>query len=58
MSTPYKLPDDPRLKYLKVLSKIMPYMEKNKDGPGAGWFGEDWKQHVAYPQNPLRSIAD
>jgi len=58
MSTPYKLPDDPRLKYLKVLSKVMPYMEKNKDGPGAGWFGDDWKQHVAYPQNPLRSIAE
>ena len=34
MSTPYKLPDDPRLKYLKILSKVMPYMEKNKDGPG------------------------
>jgi carboxylesterase len=58
MSTPYKLPDDPRLKYVKFLSKIKPYMPKNKEGPGAGWFGEAWKQHVAYPQNPVRSVAE
>ena len=58
MSTPYKLPDDPRLKFIKLLSKINPYLEKNKQGPGAGWFGEAWKQHVAYPQNPLRSIGE
>lgn len=58
MSSPYKLPDDPRLKYLKILSKFQPYMPKNSEGPGAGWFGEAWKQHVAYPQNPVRSIGE
>lgn len=58
MSTPYKLPDDPRLPYLKIVSKVRPYMPKNKDGPGAGWFGDAWKQHVAYPANPVRSIAE
>lgn len=57
MSTPYKLPDDPRLPYLKILSKIRPYMPKSKR-PGEGWFGDAWKQHVAYPANPVRSIAE
>lgn len=58
LSTPCKLPDDPRLKYIKFLSRFQPYMDKNKEGPGAGWFGEAWKQHVAYPQNPVRSIGE
>lgn len=58
LSTPYKLPDDPRLKHLKLISKFKPYMPKNKEGPGAGWFGDAWKQHVAYPQNPVRCIAE
>lgn len=58
MSTPFKLPDDPRLKYIKLVSKAKPFMPKNKAGPGAGWFGDAWLQHVAYPQNPVRSIAE
>jgi len=59
MSTPYALPDDWRLKYVKLLSKIKPYMPKNKeDEPGSGWFGDAWKQHVSYPQNPLRSVGE
>lgn len=58
MSVPYALPDDWRLRYLKILSKFLPYMPKNKEGPGAGWFGDAWKQHVAYPANPVRSIGE
>lgn len=59
MSTPYKLPDDPRLKYLKPFSKVKPYMPKGKGEPGHGWFDkESWKQHVAYPENPVRCIAE
>ncbi len=57
MSTPYKLPDDWRLRYIKILAKIQPYMPKS-DSPGKGWFGDAWKQHVAYPANPVRSIGE
>jgi carboxylesterase len=34
-------------------------MPKGEGDPGSGWFDKDvWRQHVAYPQNPLRSIAE
>jgi carboxylesterase len=26
--------------------------------PNEGWFGDAWKQHVAYPANPVRSIGE
>lgn len=59
MSTPYRLPDDPRLRYIKLISKVKPFMPKGKGEPGADWFDqESWKQHVAYPQHPLRSVAE
>jgi len=59
MSTPYALPDDWRLKFIRILSIFQPYLPKNKDDhPGSGWFGDAWKQHVSYPQNPLRSVAE
>ncbi|MFN3742999.1 MAG: alpha/beta hydrolase [Anaerolineales bacterium] len=57
MATPYQLPDDPRLPYLKLLSKIRPYLPKGKH-PGEGWFSDGWKEHIAYPANPLRSLAE
>ncbi len=57
MSTPYKLPDDWRLRYVKLLSKIRPFMPKS-ERPNEGWFGDAWKQHVAYPANPVRSIGE
>jgi carboxylesterase len=58
MSTPYALPDDPRLKYVKLLSKLQPYLPKNDAEPGSGWFGDAWRQHVSYPQNPVRAIGE
>ncbi|MGD0612162.1 MAG: alpha/beta fold hydrolase [Anaerolineales bacterium] len=58
MSTPYDLPADPRLRMLGLLSWLTPYMPKGDDKPGEGWFGDAWKQHVSYPQNPLRSIGE
>jgi carboxylesterase len=58
MSTPYKLPDDPRLCHIEWLARLTPYMPKNNEDPGFGWFGDTWKEyHVSYPQNPLRSIG-
>jgi carboxylesterase len=59
MSTPYKLPDDPRLRHIDALSKIVTFMPKTEEAPGTGWFdNEAWKDHVSYPQNPLRSIGE
>jgi len=58
MSTPYKLPNNPLLKYAKLLSKFIPFISYGDGEPGAGWFGDAWKEHVCYPQNPVRSIAE
>jgi carboxylesterase len=59
MSTPYKLPDDPRLRHIEWLSKLTPFMPKSTEEPDAGWFDKPaFKDHVSYPQNPLHGIAE
>ncbi len=59
MATPYALPPDWRLNYTEWLSKFQPYLPKSSDPPGTGWFDQQaWKDHVSYPQNPLRSIGE
>jgi carboxylesterase len=59
LSTPYKLPDDPRLRHIEWISKIVSYMPKGDEEPGASWFDKDaWKDHISYPQNPVRSIGE
>lgn len=59
ISTLYKLPDDPRLRYIKWISRFMAFMPKSKEAPGAGWFDQEaWKDHVSYPQNPVLSIGE
>lgn len=58
MSTPYKLPDDPRLRHVDWIAKMIPYMPKSDEEPGASWFDKEaWRDHVSYPQNPVRSIG-
>ncbi len=58
LSTPYKLPDDPRLRHVDWIAKMIPYMPKSDEEPGASWFDKDaWKDHISYPQNPVRSIG-
>jgi esterase/lipase len=59
MSTPYKLPDYPLLRFARPFSWFMPYMPKGRGAPGEGWFDKDaYKQHVAYPKYPLRSAGE
>lgn len=61
MSTPYKLPGDPRLKFAKAMSVFIPFLAKppRSDDPGTGYFDQSlWDYHVSYPVNPLRSIAE
>jgi len=59
MSTPYKLPDDPRLRHIEWISKIAAFMPKSDEEPGAGWFDKEaWKGQISYPENPVRSIGE
>jgi carboxylesterase len=58
MSTPYKFPDDPRLRNIDWISRIIKYVPKSNEEPGASWFDKEaWKDHVSYPKNPVRSIG-
>ena len=58
MSTPYKLQDDPRLRHIDLIAKTIPFMPKGNGAPGDGWFDKEaWKDHISYPQNPVRSIG-
>jgi carboxylesterase len=53
MSTPYALPDDPRLPLIPILSWLMP---KVKKGP-PDWHNPDAaKDHIDYPYHPTRGI--
>jgi len=59
MSTPYELPHNPLMPFIRQISWFIPFMAKNKDAPGTGWFDQDvYRQHVAYPKNPVRSAAE
>ena len=59
MSTPYKLRDDARLRYIEWLSRFIPYLPKSKEPPGTGWYDQAaWREQVSYPQNPVRSIGE
>ena len=55
MSTPIKLPDDPRLPYLRWLSRLVPTVQK---GPPDWRDSEASRDHVHYPVYPSRSIAE
>lgn len=58
MSTPYKLPDDPRLRHIEWLSRIAAFVPKGPGEPGDGWFDKTAAaEHVSYPQNPLHAIG-
>lgn len=59
ISTPYQLPDDPRLAYIELISRFMKYLPKSTEAPGTGWFDKEaWKEHISYEQNPVRSISE
>lgn len=55
MSTPYALPDDPRLRFIKVLRWVTPRVPK---GPSDWRNLEAARDHVDYPAYPARAIAE
>ena len=62
ISTPYLLPNDSRNyspAFIKLYSYFVKYMPKSSEVPGSSWFDkESYKDHISYPQNPIRSIAE
>jgi len=62
MSTPYSLPKDPRnypVWFIKLYSHFIKYLPKSAEPPGATWFDKEaFEDHISYPQNPIRSIAE
>jgi esterase/lipase len=53
MSTPYSLPDDPRLPFIGILAWLVPKVGK---GP-ADWHNPDAaSDHVEYPYFPIRGL--
>jgi len=59
MATPYRLPTDYPIWYVRVMSTVMKFRPKTKEAPGSSWFDKDaWKDHVSYPETPVRSVAE
>jgi len=53
MSTPYDLPADPRMKFIKILAPLVPKFHNDSDD----WHNpEAAKDHVCYPFIPTRGI--
>jgi carboxylesterase len=59
MSTPYDLPSISLPVWaVRFLANFKPYLPKGKV-PGSGWFDQAaYRQHVAYPMNPVRSAVE
>ncbi len=53
MSTPYSLPDDPRLPFIRIL---LPFVSAVKKGPPDWRNPEAVKDHVEYPMIPTRGV--
>jgi carboxylesterase len=59
MSTPAALPKEYPAWMFRLLALFRPFVPKWKAAPGAGWFdGQARMDHVAYPQNPVRSVGE
>jgi carboxylesterase len=55
MSAPHHLPADPRLPYIRALSKVQPKLAK---GPSDWHDPEAERVHVCYPDYPTQSMAE
>lgn len=59
MSTPYQLPKDYPVWLIKLYSYFRAYLPKSNEAPGSGWFDKSaYQDHVSYPLNPIRSLAE
>lgn len=53
MSTIYKLPPDPRLPFIRLLSPVMRFVAK---GPSDWHDAEAERDHISYPEYPTRAV--
>lgn len=59
ISTPNELPHKGLVRFVNQLSWFKHFIPKSKLPPGSGWFDrEAWKDHISYPENPVRSIGE
>jgi carboxylesterase len=59
ISAPYHLPQEPPAWEIRFMSYFRSYLRKSRETPGSDWFDKDtYKDHVSYPVNPVRSIAE
>jgi len=59
MSTPYPRRRELMLRFASPISLIWRSLPKVEDERGSGgWFGDAWKEHIAYPDYPLRAVGE
>jgi carboxylesterase len=59
MSAPARVPEDYPIWLMQLISGFVKYRPKTDEKPGSSWFDQTaWQEHVAYPQNPVRSAAE
>ncbi|NOH01846.1 MAG: alpha/beta fold hydrolase [Chloroflexi bacterium] len=62
MSTPYLLPRDPRnypVWFIRLYGMFVKYAPKSTEEPGSSWFDKEaFKDHISYPRNPVRAVAE
>jgi carboxylesterase len=59
MSTPSRLPTDYPIWFMQFLSRFIKFRPKTREAPGSSWFDKSaYQEHIAYPQNPVRSAAE
>ncbi|MBN1303007.1 MAG: alpha/beta fold hydrolase [Anaerolineales bacterium] len=61
MSAPYEMPS--RGKYplwvFRFLSRLVKFRPKTNNESGSGWFDKQaYREHISYPQNPVRSAVE
>jgi carboxylesterase len=55
IATPHHMPDDPRLRFIKLISRVKPFFPK---GP-PGWYDQEaYEEHISYPGDPTRGYAE
>jgi carboxylesterase len=59
MSTPARLPSDYPIWLMELMSLFVKDRPKTNQPPGSGWFDKEaYREHIAYPRNPVRSAAE
>lgn len=59
MSTPSRLPKDYPIWLMQSLSRFVKFRPKTNEPPGSSWFDKAaYREHIAYPENPVRSAAE